>query len=207
MSGCASFPRPFTSTSTFAFPVIFYFLAFLLFQTAGQKEIRRHRCQRKKGWKHPMRRDSVSVLIYKNSPRTPYQPFLGLASHPRVFVDRARSTPTQRPILRVNNRQIPYRPIVPNQVCCVFPFSFPRRSSLFLYLSLSPVFFFSPFSFVSIASRSRADRSSHGRRTSFISSLVNETIYQRLCQNKNCYKTLASHERFCIADFVRVYTY
>lgn len=31
-----------------------------------------------------------------------------------------------------------------------------------------------------------------------ISSLVNGTIYQRLCQNKNRYKTLASHGRFCI---------
>lgn len=90
-----------------------------------------------------------------------------------------------------------------------FSFSFSPFPSapLFLSLFLSRFFPRSFFIGLSIASRSRADRSSRERRTSFISSLVNETIYQRLCQNKNCYKTLASHERFCIAArSARVYT-
>lgn len=34
----------------------------------------RRRWRAQEGWKHPTRRDSVSVLIYKNSPRTPNLP-------------------------------------------------------------------------------------------------------------------------------------
>lgn len=125
---------------------------------------------------------------------------------PGAFIDRARSTPTSRPISRVNNRQI-YSTLYPSLRQPCHDFLSPRSLRS---LSLSRAFsLFALFSFISITSRSRADRSSRGRQTSFISSLVNETIYQRLCQNcynKNCYKTLASHERFCIARFAMVYT-
>jgi len=47
--------------------------------------VRRHGCRRKKGWKHPVRRDSVSVLIYKNLPRTPNPPFQ-VWPHPRLWL-------------------------------------------------------------------------------------------------------------------------
>lgn len=40
----------------------------------GASRQTRHRWRAQEGWKHPTRRDSVSVLIYKNSPRTPNLP-------------------------------------------------------------------------------------------------------------------------------------
>lgn len=112
-----------------------------------------------------MRRDSVSVLIYKNSPRTPNPPLPSLAS-PRPLLDQARSTPHPvAPILRVNNRQVPNYPS--------FRLTSPHSPSPTLLL------FLYPFLFATVShDGAPIDHSSHGRRTSFASLSVNETIYQ-----------------------------